>query len=130
MARIDVRFVADRQLLVLTAHGAVVVDDVVAAVQTHFAQHPLRDVIWDFSHASLDDLRDIGLVRIARASAQSAPQRGAGARTAFVARGRLAEELIELFRTFAVAFSSPIEYRLCADLDQAMQWLQSPRPAA
>jgi hypothetical protein len=130
MARFDVRFDPDQRLLILVAHGAIVVDDVVDAVETHFPLHPLRDVVWDFSGASLDDLRDIGLLRIARASARSAPQRGAGARTAFVAHGRLAEELLELFRTFAVAFSSRIEYRLFADTAAALQWLQSPRPAA
>jgi hypothetical protein len=123
MAQFQVSTDPELNLLVLVAEGDISVDDVVDAVAEHFASHPMRNVLWDFSCARIDGLRNMGLMRIARASSATAAARGQGARTAFVARGVLADELVELFRTFTIPFASPIEYRLFADRASALGWL-------
>lgn len=106
---------------IFDVEGFVTWQEIKDAVAYHFAQHPTRDVIWDFRDAEVSRLGGENIVEIVQDLNRLSVVRK-NPRTVIVMGGDI--WIAELYREISKNVNSPTTYQIVDTRDEALKWLE------
>ncbi|MBO6562750.1 MAG: hypothetical protein JJ959_19535 [Nisaea sp.] len=117
--------VEDENLVVFQASGRITAEEAIVAITNHFASTRSKFALWDLTRASLSAVNHDEFQSVAVAGASFGEVRGAGAKTAIVARTELNALLLKAIAARFEAAGSSFELRVFGDLKAARAWLRA-----
>ena len=129
MADVTAHYSKTSELTLFLVSGRIAADDLIAAIETHYGNHPTSISIWDVSRADLSDLDMEALIRVSDCAKAHSQQRR-NPHTIFVVRREQEIFLVKLYEEIAQMRGSPARYEHCPSLDDAYRALGLADPFA
>lgn len=126
MARIHATLHQDQNLSIFTIEGRACKDEMLKVITGLKSNQVTRDIIWDASNGTVEDIEANDLQRITEFLKKGHGMRPGG-RTALVGPDDLNFGIGRMFQAFANAEKLTVEYKTFRNMQDAMSWLNSPR---
>ena len=129
MAEITAYYAEGSALTLFVAEGRLSADDLIAAIEAQFGNHPTSIAIWDLWEADLSDLDVPALIQVSDCARKMAKNRH-DPKTLFVLRRGQERLLVKLYGEISTMRGSPIRYQFHGSLAEAYEALGIEDPFA
>ena len=121
-ATIETSVDLQRNLTTYTVTGSVTADQIIEAIQQFYAGDATRNVLWNMTAATFEEVSSEEVRRIAQVAEEFTDLRRTG-RTAIVADADIGFGLGRMFEAFRDLEGSPIRQQTFRSLEDALAWL-------
>jgi len=126
MAKIHGEFMPEKGLTIFTIEGNASKSDMLQIITGLEKNQVTRDIIWDASYGTVEDIDKNELRKIAQFLKKGHGMREGG-RTALVGPDDLNFGIGRMFQAYTEADNLAVEYKTFRTMDAAKAWLESPR---
>ncbi|MBU1240562.1 hypothetical protein KKF84_21830 [Myxococcota bacterium] len=124
MGSISTTLFADRDITIKTIEGVVSFKNVQQWVREFYQESVTRNIIWDFTGASIIDLRSQDVKRIFHFTRQFIPDNSKG-KAALVVASEHGLGLSKIYKTHHDLSAHNVEHRIFRKFQDALEWIES-----
>jgi len=125
MAPIETSIDHPKDLTIHTVTGSVRAEEVIQRIEAYHSGEITRNVIWDFSEASIEDYSDDNL-RLVLAVGGKHAETQKGGKAALVSSKTFLFGLERMYEIYTEVQGSPVKHRAFRSLKEAVEWIEGP----